>query len=155
MQTKYYLSFEQVGIIRRIPLKEQDPDMQGILDAFIKAFRIANELGDEEEVTTPDLINSLNHIDDIYIDTVEIYEDGFEMIEQKVPLGDAGQCVRNLLQIIQYNDAFDLAANNLAFEIKNSVRFHWRQLNPGSLTPEPEFINQFYDEVINRLKTKI
>lgn len=88
MQTKYYLSFEQVGIIRRIPLKEQDPDMQGILDAFIKAFRIANELGDEEEVTTPDLINSLNHIDDIYIDTVEIYEDGFEMIEQKVPLGD-------------------------------------------------------------------
>lgn len=56
MQTKYYLSFEQVGIIRRIPLKEQDPDMQGILDAFIKAFRIANELGDEEEVTTPDLI---------------------------------------------------------------------------------------------------
>lgn len=51
MQTKYYLSFEQVGIIRRIPLKEQDPDMQGILDAFIKAFRIANELGDEEEVT--------------------------------------------------------------------------------------------------------
>ena len=23
MQTKYYLSFEQVGIIRRIPLKEQ------------------------------------------------------------------------------------------------------------------------------------
>lgn len=88
MQTKYYLTFEQVGIIRRIPLKEQDPDMQGILDAFIKAFRIANELGDEEEVTTPDLINSLNHIDDIYIDTVEIYEDGFEMIEQKVPLGD-------------------------------------------------------------------
>lgn len=38
MQTKYYLTFEQVGIIRRIPLKEQDPDMQGILDAFIKAF---------------------------------------------------------------------------------------------------------------------
>ena len=155
MQTKYYLSFEQVGIIRRIPLKEQDPDMQGILDAFIKAFRIANELGDEEEVTTPDLINSLNHIDDIYIDTVEIYEDRFEMIEQKVPLGDASKCVSNLLQIVQYNDAFDLAANNLALEIKNSVRFHWRQLNSGSSTPEPEFINQFYEEVINRLKTKI
>lgn len=51
--------------------------------------------------------------------------------------------------------AFDLAANNLALEIKNSVRFHWRQLNPGSSTPEPEFINQFYKEVINRLKTKI
>lgn len=154
MQTKYYLTFEQVGIIRRIPLKEQDPDMQGILDAFIQAFRIANELGDEEEVTTPDLINFLNHIDDIYIDTVEIYEDGFEMIEQKVPLGDASKCVSNLLQIVQYNDAFDLAANNLALEIKNSVRLYWRQLNPGSSTPEPEFINQFYKEVINRLKTK-
>lgn len=77
------------------------------------------------------------------------------MIEQKVPLGDASKCVSNLLQIVQYNDAFDLAANNLALEIKNSVRFHWRQLNSGSSTPEPEFINQFYEEVINRLKTKI
>lgn len=38
MQTKYYLSFEQIGVIRRIPLKEQDLDMQGILDAFTKAF---------------------------------------------------------------------------------------------------------------------
>lgn len=46
MQTKYYLSFEQIGVIRRIPLKEQDPDMQGILDAFTKAFRIANEMGE-------------------------------------------------------------------------------------------------------------
>lgn len=155
MQTKYYLTFEQVGIIRRIPLKEQDPDMQGILDAFIQAFRIANELGDDEPVNTVDLINALNHIDDIYIDTVEIYEDGFEMIEQKVPLGDAGQCVRNLLQIIQYNDAFDLAAQNLASEMRNSVKFHWRQLNPGSPGPEEAFVNQFYTEVINRLKTKL
>lgn len=48
MQTKYYLTFEQVGIIRRIPLKEQDPDMQGILDAFIQAFRIANQMEDNE-----------------------------------------------------------------------------------------------------------
>lgn len=155
MQTKYYLSFEQVGIIRRIPLKEQDPDMQGILDAFIKAFRIANELGDEEEVTTPDLINSLNHIDDIYIDTVEIYEDGFEMIEQSIPLGDASKCVSNLLQIVQYNDAFDLAANNLALEIKNSVKFHWRQLNPGSSEPDPAFVKQFTEEVIDKLRRKL
>lgn len=159
MQTKYYLTFEQVGIIRRIPLKEQDPDMQGILDAFIKAFRIANELEDGEVVNTLDLINALNHIDDIYIDTVEIYEDGFEMIEQKIPLGDAGQCVRNLLQIVQYNNAFDLAANNLALEIKNSMRFHWRQLNPDSPNhspnPEEAFVNQFYTEVINRLKSKL
>ena len=155
MQTKYYLTFEQVGIIRRIPLKEQDPDMQGILDAFIQAFRIANQMEDNEAINNESLINAINHIDDIYIDTVEIYEDGFEMIEQKVPLGDAGQCVRNLLQIIQYDEIFDLAANNLAFEIKNSVRFHWRQLNRGSSTPEPKFINQFYTEVINRLKTKL
>lgn len=156
MQTKYYLTFEQAGIVRRIPLKEQDPDMQGILEAFTQAFRIANELTDNDTVNTLDLINALNHIDDIYIDTVEIYEDGFEMIEQKVPLGDTSQCVRDLLQIIQYNNAFDLAANNLALEIKNSMKFYWKQLNPdSSVPPKPGFINQFYNEVINRLKTKI
>lgn len=155
MQTKYYLSFEQVGIIRRIPLKEQDPDMQGILDAFIKAFRIANELGDEEEVTTPDLINALQHCDTIYIDTVEIYEEGFEMIEQKVPLGDAGRCVRTLIQIINYEEAFDISADNLARELRTSIKFHWRQLNPGNSEPDPAFVKQFTEEVINRLKTKI
>ena len=80
--------------------------MQGILDAFIQAFRITNELEDDDTVNTVDLINALNHIDDIYIDTVEIYEDGFEMIEQSIPLGDASKCVSNLLQIVQYNDAF-------------------------------------------------
>lgn len=31
MQTKYYLTFEQVGVIRRIPIKEPDP-------AFVKQF---------------------------------------------------------------------------------------------------------------------
>lgn len=144
MQTKYYLSFEQVGIIRRIPLKEQDPDMQGILDAFIKAFRIANELGDEEEVTTPDLINALQHCDTIYIDTVEIYEEGFEMIEQKVPLGDAGQYVRTLIQIINYEEAFDISADNLARELRTSMKFHWRQLNPGSSEPDPAFVKTIY-----------
>lgn len=151
MQTKYYLTFEQVGIIRRIPLKEQDPDMQGILDAFIQAFRITNELDDDDTVNTVDLINALNHIDDIYIDTVEIYEDGFEMIEQSIPLGDASKCVSNLLQIVQYNDAFDLAANNLALEIKNSVRFHWRQLNPGSSTPEPDVKEDIKKHLVNEL----
>lgn len=156
MQTKYYLTFEQVGIIRRIPLKEQDPDMQGILEAFIQAFRIAHKLEDDEIIKTSDLINALNHIDDIYIDTVEIYEYGFEMIiEQKIPLGDAGQCVRNLLQIIQYNDAFNLATDDLIRELKTSMKFYWRQLNPGSLVPEQAFVNQFYTEVINRLKSKL
>lgn len=152
MQTKYYLTFEQVGVIRRIPIKEQDPDMQGILEAFTKAFRIANEMSDDDVVTTVDLINSLQHCDDIYIDTVEIYEEGFEMIEQKVPLGDAGQCVRNILQIINYNEAFDQSADNLARELKTSMRFHWRQLNPGSSVPDQAFVNQFIEEVINRLK---
>lgn len=152
MQTKYYLTFEQVGIIRRIPLKEQDPDMQGILDAFIQAFRITNELDDDDTVNTVDLINALNHIDDIYIDTVEIYEDGFEMIEQSIPLGDAGKCVRTLIQIINYEEAFDISADNLARELRTSMKFHWGQLNPGSSVPDQAFIEQFTKEVINRLK---
>ena len=155
MQTKYYLTFEQVGVIRRIPIKEQDPDMQGILDAFTEAFRIANEMSDDDKVNTMDLINALQHCDTIYIDTVEIYEEGFEMIEQKVPLGDAGRCVRTLIQIINYEEAFDLAANNLALEIKNSVRFHWRQLNPGSSEPNPAFVKQFTEEVIDKLRRKL
>lgn len=117
MQTKYYLTFEQVGIIRRIPLKEQDPDMQGILDAFTKAFRIANEMSDDDKVNTIDLINALQHCDTIYIDTVEIYEEGFEMIEQKVPLGDAGQCVRTLIQIINYEEAFDKLRRKTLIEL--------------------------------------
>lgn len=155
MQTKYYLTFEQVGIIRRIPLKEQDPDMQGILDAFIQAFRITNELDDDDTINTVDLINALNHIDDIYIDTVEIYEDGFEMIEQKVPLGDAGQCVRTLIQIINYEEAFDISADNLARKLRISMKFHWRQLNPGSSEPDPVFVKQFTEEVIDKLRRKL
>ena len=155
MQTKYYLSFEQVGVIRRIPLKEQDPDMQGILDAFTQAFRIANEMGDDDKVTTVDLINALQHCDTIYIDTVEIYEEGFEMIEQKVPLGDAGQCVRTLIQIINYDDAFEIAADNLVRELRTSMRFHWRQLNPGNPEPDQAFVEQFSKEVINRLKQNL
>lgn len=155
MQTKYYLTFEQVGIIRRIPLKEQDPDMQGILDAFTKAFRIANEMGDDDKVTSVDLINALQHCDTIYIDTVEIYEEGFEMIEQKVPLGDAGKCVRTLIQIINYEEAFDISADNLAQELRTSMKFHWRQLNPGSSEPDPAFVKQFTEEVIDKLRRKL
>lgn len=77
------------------------------------------------------------------------------MIEQSIPLGDASKCVSNLLQIVQYNDAFDLAANNLALEIKNSVRFHWRQLNPDSSEPDPAFVKQFTEEVIDKLRRKL
>lgn len=155
MQTKYYLSFEQVGVIRRIPIKEQDPDMQGILDAFTKAFRIANQMDDDDEVTTVDLINALQHCDTIYIDTVEIYEEGFEMIEQRTPLGDAGKCVRTLIQIINYDDAFEIAADNLVRELRTSMRFHWRQLNPGNPEPDQAFVEQFSKEVINRLKQNL
>lgn len=155
MQTKYYLTFEQVGIIRRIPLKEQDPDMQGILDAFIQAFRIVNEMSDDDKVNTIDLINVLQHCDTIYIDTVEIYEEGFEMIEQKVPLEDAGQCVRTLIQIINYEEAFDISADNLARELRTSMKFHWRQLNPGSSEPDPAFVKQFTEEVIDKLRRKL
>lgn len=155
MQTKYYLTFEQVGIIRRIPLKEQDPDMQGILDAFIQAFRIANEMSDDDKVNTIDLINALQYCDTIYIDTVEIYEEGFETIEQKVPLGDAGRCVRTLIQIINYNEAFNISADNLARELKTSMKFHWRQLNPGSSEPDPAFVKQFTEEVIDKLRRKL
>lgn len=144
MQTKYYLTFEQVGVIRRIPLKEQDPDMQGILDAFTKAF-----------VTSVDLINALQHCDTIYIDTVEIYEDGFEMIEQRTPLGDAGKCVRTLIQIINYEEAFDISADNLARELRTSMKFHWRQLNPGNSEPDPAFVKQFTEEVIDKLRRKL
>lgn len=155
MQTKYYLSFEQVGVIRRIPIKEQDPDMQGILIAFTKAFRIANEMGDNDEVNTVDLINALQHCDTIYIDTVEIYEEGFEMIEQRTPLGDAGKCVRTLIQIINYNDAFDQSADNLARELRTSMKFHWRQLNPGNSEPDQAFVKQFTEEVIDKLRRKL
>lgn len=155
MQTKYYLSFEQVGVIRRIPLKEQDPDMQGILEAFTQAFRIANEMGDDDKVTTVDLINALQHCDTIYIDTVEIYEEGFEMIEQRTPLGDAGKCVKTLIQIINYDDAFEIAADNLVRELRTSMRFHWRQLNPGNPEPDQAFVEQFSKEVINRLKQNL
>lgn len=155
MQTKYYLTFEQVGVIRRIPIKEQDPDMQGILDAFTKAFRIANEMSDDDKVNSIDLINALQHCDNIYIDTVEIYEEGFEMIEQKVPLGDAGQCVRALIQIINYEEAFDISADNLARELRTNMKFYWRQLNPGSSEPDPAFVKQFTEEVIDKLRRKL
>ena len=38
--SKYYLSIEQRGgIINRIPIKEEDPDMQGILDTLIKMYQ--------------------------------------------------------------------------------------------------------------------
>lgn len=135
MQTKYYLTFEQVGIIRRIPLKEQDPDMQGILDAFIQAFRITNELDDDDIVNTVDLINALQHCDTIYIDTVEIYEEGFEMIEQKVPLGDTSQCVKNLIQIITSKNMKTTAKSSIQ-NLEEVLQGFINNKNTFSLTDE-------------------
>lgn len=58
--------------------------MQEILDAFTKAFRIANEMGDDDKVTSVDLINALQHCDTIYIDTVEIYEEVINHLKTKI-----------------------------------------------------------------------
>lgn len=135
MQTKYYLTFEQVGIIKRIPLKEQDPDMQGILDAFIQAFRITNELDDDDIVNTVDLINALQHCDTIYIDTVEIYEEGFEMIEQEVPLGDTSQCVKNLIQIITSKNMKTTAKSSIQ-NLEEVLQGFINNKNTFSLTDE-------------------
>lgn len=77
------------------------------------------------------------------------------MIEQRTPLGDAGKCVRTLIQIINYDDAFEIAADNLVRELRTSMRFHWRQLNPGNPEPDQAFVEQFSKEVINRLKQNL
>ena len=150
MQTKYYLTFEQVGVIRRIPIKEQDPDMQGILDAFTEAFRIANEMSDDDKVNTIDLINALQHCDTIYIDTVEIYEEGFEMIEQKVPLGDAGQCVRKLLDIIKDKKGTEKAAQELVEALQGSWAIEEKE---GPIPPK--YVDQFLTQVINLVWSKL
>ena len=77
------------------------------------------------------------------------------MIEQRIPLGDAGKCVRTLIQIINYEEAFDISADNLARELRTSMKFHWRQLNPGSSEPDPAFVKQFTEEVIDKLRRKL
>lgn len=58
MQTKYYLTFEQVGIIRRIPLKEQDPDIwESIYDTLVSS----------KDSITPETIEMLHsNIDAFY-----------------------------------------------------------------------------------------
>ena len=40
-------------------------------------------------------------------------------------------------------------------ELKTSMRFHWRQLNPGSSEPDPAFVKQFTEEVIDKLRRKL
>ena len=155
--SKYYLSIEQRGgIINRIPIKEEDPDMQGILDALIKMYRIIEEVAPEDPIDYEVLIDTIIlRIDCLYIETVETYDGGLQEIRKQIPLGNTDQCVRTLIQIINYEEAFDISADNLARELRTSMKFHWRQLNPGSSEPDPAFVTQFTEEVIDKLRRKL
>lgn len=155
--SKYYLSIEQRGgIINRIPIKEEDPDMQGILDALIKMYRIIEEVAPEDPIDYEVLIDTIIlRIDCLYIETVETYDGGLQEIRKQIPLGNTDQCVRTLIQIINYEEAFDISADNLARELRTSMKFHWRQLNPGSSEPDPAFVKQFTEEVIDKLRRKL
>lgn len=101
--SKYYLSIEQRGgIINRIPIKEEDPDMQGILDVLIKMYRIIEEVAPEDPIDYEVLIDTIIlRIDRLYIETIETYDGGLQEIRQQIPLGNTDQCVRNLLDIIK------------------------------------------------------
>ena len=83
--SKYYLSIEQRGgIINSIPIKEEDPDMQGILDALIKMYRIIEEVAPEDPIDYEVLIDTIIlRIDCLYIETVETYDGGFKKFENK------------------------------------------------------------------------
>lgn len=155
--SKYYLFIEQRGgIINRIPIKEEDPDMQGILDALIKMYRIIEEVAPEDPIDYEVLIDTIIlRIDCLYIETVETYDGGLQEIRKQIPLGNTDQCVRTLIQIINYEEAFDISADNLARELRTSMKFHWRQLNPGSSEPDPAFVKQFTEEVIDKLRRKL
>jgi len=87
MKKSYYLSIEQRGIIRRIPLQEEDLDIKGILDAIIKIYCLINE-PDERLIDKEDLIQDIRRIDSIYIEYVETYENDIQLIEQRIPMGE-------------------------------------------------------------------
>ena len=107
-------------------------------------------MSDDDKVNTIDLINALQHCDTIYIDTVEIYEEGFEMIEQKVPLGDAGQCVRNLLDIIKDKKGTEKAAQELVEALQGSWAIEEKE---GPIPPK--YVDQFLTQVINLVWSKL
>lgn len=100
MQTSYYLTIETRGVIRRIPIQEEDPDMQGVLDALTRIYRIANRISDESNINPEALIYVIKQIDSIYIDYVETYEGGLQMIEQHIPLADTSECIKTLIEIV-------------------------------------------------------
>lgn len=151
MQTKYYLTFEQVGIIRRIPLKEQDPDMQGILDALIKMYRIIEEVAPEDPIDYEVLIDTIIlRIDCLYIETIETYDGGLQEIRQQIPLGNTDQCVRNLLDIIKDKESTEKAAQDLV----KALQERWATEEKEGPIP-PKYVDQFLTQVINLVWSKL
>lgn len=120
--SKYYLSIEQRGgIINRIPIKEEDPDIQGILDALIKMYRIIEEVAPEDPIDYEVLIDTIIlRIDCLYIETVETYDGGLQEIRKQIPLGNTDQCVRNLLDIIKDKEGTEKAAQDLVKALQES-----------------------------------
>lgn len=148
MQTKYYLSIEQRGgIINRTPIKEEDPDMQGILDALIKMYRIIEEVAPEDPIDYEVLIDTIIlRIDCLYIETVETYDGGLQEIRKQIPLGNTDQCVRNLLDIIKDKEGTEKAAQDL--------QERWATEEKEGPIP-PKYVDQFLTQVINLVWSKL
>jgi hypothetical protein len=151
MQTKYYLTLEQVGIINRIPIKEEDPDMQGILDALIKMYRIIEEVAPEDPIDYEVLIDTIIlRIDCLYIETVETYDGGLQEIRKQIPLGNTDQCVRNLLDIIKDKEGTEKAAQDLV----KALQERWATEEKEGPIP-PKYVDQFLTQVINLVWSKL
>ena len=150
--SKYYLSIEQGGgIINRIPIKEEDPDMQGILDALIKMYRIIEEVAPEDPIDYEVLIDTIIlRIDRLYIETIETYDGGLQEIRQQIPLGNTDQCVRNLLDIIKDKEGTEKAAQDLV----KALQERWATEEKEGPIP-PKYVDQFLTQVINLVWSKL
>lgn len=150
--SKYYLSIEQRGgIITRIPIKEEDPDMQGILDVLIKMYRIIEEVAPEDPIDYEVLIDTIIlRIDRLYIETIETYDGGLQEIRQQIPLGNTDQCVRNLLDIIKDRKGTEKAAQELVEALQGS----WATEGKEGPIP-PKYVDQFLTQVINLVWSKL
>lgn len=150
--SKYYLSIEQRGgIINRIPIKEEDPDMQGILDALIKMYKIIEEVAPEDPIDYEVLIDTIIlRIDCLYIETVETYDGGLQEIRKQIPLGNTDQCVRNLLDIIKDKDGTEKAAQVLVEALKE----RWATEGKEGHIPS-KYVNQYLTKVIHLVQSKL
>lgn len=150
--SKYYLSIEQRGgIINRIPIKEEDPDMQGILDVLIKMYRIIEEVAPEDPIDYEVLIDTIIlRIDRLYIETIETYDGGLQEIRQQIPLGNTDQCVKNLLDIIKDRKGTEKAAQELVEALQGS----WAMEEKKGPIP-PKYADQFLTQVINLVWSKL